>query len=167
MPLASDVREEVVRGEVRRMPPNKWEHSRIVRRFRRAIESQVDAADVEVVDGNFGLVISTSPLTTRVPDLAVFRTVEIVERDGYIHSPPGLIVEVLSPGNSDEDVREKLRDYESIGVPEVWVASHRDRVVEVWRMENSVLATVDRASGSITPLHFPLVTVRVAEVWPD
>ena len=39
-------------------------------------------------DSEFGLVIRKQPLTSRVPDLAVFELSAIVEQDGYIHSAP-------------------------------------------------------------------------------
>ena len=77
----------------------------------------------------FNLIIRRRPLTARIPDLAVFQIATIVERDGRIHSAPHLIVEVLSPANTRRERAEKLADYASPGVPEVWVfspeASHR------------------------------------------
>src|SRR5579862_9175233 len=99
MPVVGDATEEVVNGQIRIMPPPKWTHSLIVRNLRRQIESQVDDRLVMVLVEQFGLVIRRRPLTSRVPDLAVFEKSTIVEQDGYIHSAPQLIVEVLSPAN--------------------------------------------------------------------
>ena len=77
----------------------------------------------------FGLIIRRAPLTSRVPDLAVFEKSTIVEKDGYIHSAPQLVVEVLSPSERAESIEEKLADYASLGVPEAWVvgAAGKDR----------------------------------------
>ena len=36
----------------------------------------------------------------RVPDIAVFIRKNVIEQDGYIHSEPELVVEVLSPANT-------------------------------------------------------------------
>ena len=58
--------------------------------------------------GSLGLIIRKAPLTSRVPDLAAFDLATLIEQDGYIHSAPQLLVEVLSPGERSE---EKLADY--------------------------------------------------------
>src|SRR5215471_16488452 len=99
MPVVRDAIEEVVDGEIRIMPPNKWNHTLIVRKVRRALEVQLDEQQFLVIAENFGLIIRKAPFTSRVPDLAVFRTNTLIQRDGYIHSAPQLIVEVLSPSN--------------------------------------------------------------------
>src|ERR1700680_3113378 len=98
LPEAEGV-EEVVQGEIRKMPPNKWSHARIIEALARQLRAQLDPQAVFVVTSVFGLVIRRDPLTTRVPDLAVFIRANMVEIDGYIHSAPELVVEVLLPGN--------------------------------------------------------------------
>ena len=79
MPEVSDAKEEVVNGEIRIMPPPKWIHSRIVRNLRRQIEAQVDEREITVIVEQFGLIIRRAPLTSRVPDLAVFENSTIRE----------------------------------------------------------------------------------------
>ena len=102
MPEVSDGIEEVVNGEIRRTPPNKWDHAEIVENVRDALIPQLDRRKFRVV--------------TRVPDLAVFDRGTIVERDGHIHSAPALLVEVLSPANRRQERDEKLAHYASLGV---------------------------------------------------
>jgi len=87
--------EEVVNGDIRRMPPGKWHHARIIEELARQLRAQLKPETVYVVTSVFGLVIRREPLTTRVPDLAVFVASQLVEVDGYIHSAPELVVEVL------------------------------------------------------------------------
>jgi len=91
----------------------------------------------------------------------------IIEKDGLIHSPPQLVVEVLSPSNTRREREEKLADYASLGVPEVWVFSSKDRTVEVLQLENGRYRSIGVfAEGVLTPLHFPNVQVRISEIWP-
>jgi len=168
MPETQDGIEEVVNGEIRIMPPPKWKHTRVIRNLGAILKKQVDERLILVVSEQFGLVIRRNPLSSRVPDLAMFIETNIVEQDGYIHSPRELLVEVLSPSNTRSERAEKLRDYEELGVPEVWVLSPEARTVEVLRLENGKLRTVQVVSeGQIRPLCFPEVVVDVPFIWPD
>jgi Uma2 family endonuclease len=117
---------------------------------------------------SFGLVIRRHPLTTREPDLAVFEKATMVEIDGYFHSVPGLLVEVLSPGNTRAERDEKIRDYESLGTPELWVVSPEARTVEIMQLtEARKLETIAIASqGQIRPKLFPQAVVEIAAIWP-
>lgn len=159
--------EEVVNGEVRKMPPNKWNHARIIEELAKQLRAQVNAETIYVVTTVFGLVVRHDPLTTRVPDLAVFHAAQIVEQDGYIHSAPELVVEVLSPANTRAEREEKLKDYESLGVPEVWVVSPEARSVEVLSHKNGKLVTTTLLrEGTLQPTHFPGVNINIADIWP-
>jgi Uma2 family endonuclease len=155
MPEVSDAIEEVINGEVRITRAPKWFHARILELMSRLLASQLDEPEYFVATAQFGLVIRKQPLTVRVPDLAVFQKRSIVEQDGFVHSAPQLIAEVLSPG---ERIAEKLADYAALGVPEVWVISPEARTVEV----NGRLA-----HGVLTPQLFPSVAVEIARMWPD
>ncbi|MEI9972923.1 MAG: Uma2 family endonuclease [Ignavibacteriota bacterium] len=168
MPEVDDAIEEVVNGEIRIMPPAKWKHAYIVSRLDGALRSQLDDSRAVIATGSFGLVICRSPLTSRIPDLAVFELSTLIEHDGYIHSAPQLLVEVLSPANNRREREEKLADYATLGVPEVWVISPEARTVEILYLEEHYLHT-DRivATGAITPRLFPQMSVEIAKIWPD
>jgi Uma2 family endonuclease len=159
--------EEVVNGEIRRMPPNKWNHARIVEQLAHLLRAQLDPETVYVVTSVFGLVIRREPLTTRVPDLAVLVASRLVEKDGYIQSAPELIVEVLSVGNTRAERTEKLRDYESLGAPEVWVLSPEAQTVEVLQLKDGRLTTtVLLKEGRLAPQYFPDAGIDIAAIWP-
>jgi len=167
-PEVSDAIEEVVNGEVRIMAAPKWKHRRVVDNLSDLIKPQVDKREVDVAISDFALVIRRRPLTTRIPDLAVFLISTIVEEDGYIHSAPQLVVEVLSPSNSRREREEKLADYASFNVPEVWVLAPEGRTVEVLYLEDGRLRRVLLlAEGVLTPKHFPNVHIEVVAIWPD
>jgi Uma2 family endonuclease len=168
MTVVEDAIEEVVNGEVRIMPPNKWKHALIVENLSEALKSQLDRKAVRVVGSVFGLIIRKKPLTSRVPDLAVFLKQNIVEQDGYIHSAPDLVVEVLSPANARRDMADKIRDYESIGVPELWIISPEAQTIEVILLEKGKLVTHEVvAQGQLSPQRFPDVAVDILSIWPD
>ena len=166
LPEAEGV-EEVVQGEIRKMPPNKWNHARIIEELARQLRAHLDSQSVFVVTSVFGLVIQRDPLTTRVPDLAVFVRDQILEQEGYIHSAPELVVEVLSPANTRAERSEKLKDYESLGVPEVWVVSPEAQTVEVMLLKDGRLGTSALLrEGQLKPAHFQGAAVDIALIWP-
>ena len=168
MPEVTDAIEEVVDGEILIMPPNKWKHTLIVENMRDALAAQLDRHEFRVVVAVFGLVIRKAPLTSRVPDLAVFLKSTIIEQDGYIHSAPQLVVEVLSPGNARRERERKLADYASLGVPEMWVVSPEARTVEVLYLESGFLRSAQALTqGVLQPKNFPGVHIQIAEIWPD
>ncbi len=168
MKVVEDAVEEVVNGEVRRMPPNKWKHALIVENLAHALNRQVNEHEVLVVTTQFGLIIRKQPLTSRVPDLAMFVKKNIVEQDGYIHSAPELVVEVLSPANTRAERAEKLRDYEALGVPEVWVLSPEARTFEVLQLVDGKLRTAQVVTqGQLAPVRFSNVAVDVSSIWPE
>jgi Uma2 family endonuclease len=158
--------EEVVNGEIRKMPPNKWNHTRINERLASQLRSHLDEKTVMVVTSIFGLVIRRDPVTTRVPDIAVFVVKNIVEQDGYIHSAPELVVEVLSLANTRSERAQKLRDYESLTVPEVWVLSPEAETLEVLQLRDGrLITTALLREGTVAPLHFPQAVVNIPAVF--
>jgi len=169
LPEVTDEIEEVVNGEIRLSPPHKWKHSQIVSRVYDQIRPQVDDRKVMVISASFGLIIRRDPLTSRIPDLAVFELSTMVEQDGYVHSAPQLVVEVLSPSNTRHEREEKLGDYAALGVPEVWVVSPEARTVEVLYLENGYLrgSAPILAVGLLKPRRFPGVQVDISGIWPD
>jgi Uma2 family endonuclease len=166
LPVAEGV-EEVENGRLRRLPPHKILHADTVENLADLVKAGTDRRTVQVRVSTFGLVIRRDPLTTRVPDIAVFIRSNVVEMDGYVHSAPELVVEVLSPANTRAERAEKLKDYESLGVPEVWVVSPEAQTVEVLLLQSGRLTTTALLrEGRITPVNFPGVVVDIVAIWP-
>lgn len=100
----------------------------------------VEAGIGEVFQSPLDVLIREEPLTTRQPDLFVVTRGELQRHPGYetvlpVRLRPAIIVEVLSPGNTPQRLRDLLADYEEIGVPEVWLVRPADRTVEVLALE--------------------------------
>ena len=64
--------------------------------------------------------------------------------DGYLHSAPELVVEVLSPGEINErrDRETKLKLYSRRGALEYWIVNWRTRQIEVYRREEMALQQI-------------------------
>ena len=84
----------------------------------------------------------------------------------YAWSPPELLVENLSKSNRKGNLDELLADYESIGVPEVWLLKMEQRALPVWRLDDGKLREVRTVSeGALAPVRLPQVVVQVEEIW--
>ena len=51
---------------------------------------------------------------------------------GFLEVAPNLVVEIMSPEDRWQDVREKLADYFSIGVERVWIVEPQNRKVLIF-----------------------------------
>jgi Uma2 family endonuclease len=168
MPPAEDGTDEVVKGELRFMPPTRYPHAEIIQRLIEAFIVQVDRKQVAILGSNFGLMISREPLTCRSPDLALYRRDNIVVQDGLYWSPPDLVIEIISPSETKRRKEEKLDDYASIGVPEAWLVSPEARSVEIRLLSDGQLSTTAiLVEGDLHPTRFPGVSIPLPAIWPD
>lgn len=167
MPEVRDMVEEVVDGEIRLYPPYKFKHALLVNELTDRLSAYLDRPRWFVCCSPIGLIIRKSPLTCRVPHVAVFERSRIVEEDGFIHSAPALVVDVLSAQNPDPE--RKLADYSSLDVLELWRFSLEARTVEVLLVKDGRLQT-DRIlpqSAILTATTFPEIGIDLASIWPD
>jgi Uma2 family endonuclease len=66
----------------------------------------------------------------------------------YITVPPDLAVEVVSPNDTYQEVREKVADYLKADIPLIWVVNESTRQVEVYsKQEVKVLSGDDELTG--------------------
>jgi Uma2 family endonuclease len=78
------------------------------------------------------VVIRREPLRTRQPDVMfIGRERRFIVGPQVIEGAPDLVIEVLSPTNTRQELQGKLDDYRTIGVREAWVVSPEARTVEV------------------------------------
>jgi Uma2 family endonuclease len=69
------------------------------------------------------------------------RLATALQPDGKLHAAPELVVEVLSPGVTNErrDREFKLRLYSRRGVLEYWIISWQEKRLEIYRREETLL----------------------------
>ena len=104
-----------------------------------------------------------APGLVRKPDVSFVRRGRLpgdIAPRGWVRIPPDLAVEVVSPGDTAEDLEEKLEDYQKAGVPLVWVIYPKARKARVFRPdgppaeleEDDVLSGEDVIPGFCCPL---------------
>ena len=126
--------EEILDGESRIMPPPTLRHFVFLQAL---FEMLVRALpEFRVCTSGLGVGIRRSPFRYRIPDLTVFDPKILNEaaygnrEDPYVWKTPILIAECLSPSNRRGKVEDLVKDYQSIGVPEVWFFRPEKRIFE-------------------------------------
>lgn len=69
-----------------------------------------------------------------VPDIAVYCDRDQIFKRGFLGIPK-LVVEVLSPSNSDDDTEKKKEIYRQYGVSEYWIISPMSKTAFVYGLE--------------------------------
>ena len=88
------------------------------------IVSRAEANPGSYVGVEAGFLLGSEPDTVRAPDVAYVSTARIPPAgipEGFWPLAPDLAVEIISPHDSADLVREKVRDYLTAGTPLVWV----------------------------------------------
>ena len=109
-------------------------HSRIALRVGSRLERFIEAHQLGEVGVEAGFRISSNPDTVRAPDVHFIRASRLsmaISSDAFFPGPPDLAVEVVSPGDTDRELDEKLAQYRQSGVARSWVVRPEARTVTV------------------------------------
>lgn len=128
------MRRSLVRGEVIENMPPGGKHGRIALEIGARLREWARSEPGGYVGVESGFVLHRDPDTVRGPDISYVRATRIPETgvpEAFWELAPDLVVEVVSPGESAEEVREKVRDYLGAGTPLVWIVYPRSREIIV------------------------------------
>ena len=103
------------------------------------------------------------------PDLCVICDAEKLDLQGCIGAPD-LVVEILSPGNSKKEMRDKYELYEEAGVLEYWIFDPSHRSVLIYTLESEKFISNSRPltdEDVLTSSVFKDLQVNLAEVFPE
>ena len=98
--------------------------------------------------------VQVSQTRFRVPDVCVYLKEE--PDDQVFHTPPFLVIEILSKDDRASDLQEKIDDYLTFGVPYVWVIDPRRRSGVVHTREASREARDGVLRTANPPIELPL-----------
>ncbi|MDQ2946494.1 MAG: Uma2 family endonuclease [Acidobacteriota bacterium] len=132
--MAENQFEEILDGESRIMPPPMPQHCLLLHALLKVLSANLP--EHAIFPAGLGVGIRRSPFRYRIPDLTVFDEKTFTDaidgnrNDPYVWITPILIAECLSPSNRRGNVEDLVRDYKSIGVPEVWLFRPEKRIFE-------------------------------------
>ncbi|NJO40234.1 MAG: Uma2 family endonuclease [Cyanobacteria bacterium CRU_2_1] len=138
-------RYEIIDGELFVTRAPNWKHQEVCGNIVTLLKLWSDESGLGRAAINPGIVFSESDSV--IPDV-VWASHERLERlldeAGHLTAAPELVVEVLSPGKTNEnrDREAKLKLYSVRGVLEYWIVNWQEQSVEVCRRENAMLKLV-------------------------
>ena len=162
------MRYELVKGELKEMAPAGFEHWIVIAKLTWRLGQHVEMNNLGVVCGaETGFKIGSNPDTVRAPDIAFVSSERLAElgiTKKFWAGAPDLAVEVLSPGDTVDEVGDKVDDWLAAGTKAVWIVSPKLQNVTVYRSLTSivVLSKNDELDGQDI---VPGFRCRVAEIF--
>lgn len=133
--IYSSGRYEIVYGEIKERSMPSPVHGRIQLKIGAKLLSHVEENNLGVVytETHFEFAENLS----RVPDVAFVSFGRFPEdgedKSSRWHIAPDLAVEVISPTDDYEDVQEKITEYFTFGVRQVWIVSPESKTLTVYQ----------------------------------
>lgn len=149
--IYSSGRYEIVYGEIKERSMPSPIHGRIQLKIGAKLLSYVE-------DNKLGAVYTETMFEfaenlSRIPDIAFVSFGRFPEsgedKSSRWHIAPDLAVEVVSPTDDYEDVQEKITEYFTFGVRQVWIISPESKTLTVYfsRTEVKILTEADELVG--------------------
>lgn len=141
-------RYELVKGELKRMPPTGTEHGEVTMELAAPLHRYVKLNKLgRVYAAETGFKLESDPDTVRAPDIAFVRAERIQatgSMQGYGEGAPDLAVEVLSPGNTKREMAEKVADYFAAGARLVWIVNPKSKTIAVHRSPTDIVTLTEQ-----------------------
>jgi Uma2 family endonuclease len=162
-------RHELVKGELRTMPPSGHEHGEIVMNISGPLHLFVRAKKLGKTYGaETGFLIGRNPDTVLAPDLSYVskkRALAARSKKGFFPGVPDLAVEVVSPGDTVQEMDDKVQEWLEAGTPLVWVINPKRQTVTVYDSPagSHILKTEDELRGGKVVPGFSLPVSAIFE----
>jgi Uma2 family endonuclease len=159
--------QELVRGEVVDTAPSGALRGAITANIAARLAAWAQGSGHGCVSVASGYIVSRGLDTVRGPDISYLRADGVPAGgvpEGFWVGAPDLAVEVVSPSETADEVREKVRDFLAAGTPLVWTVYPRTREVVVHTPDGMA-----RTFGADDVIEYPEVlpgfSCRVAELF--
>lgn len=126
---------ELTRGRLVEEPPAGRRHGTIAMTVGSALYNYARATGRgRVFACDTGFILARDPDTVRAPDVAfvnLARCADALSSDAMFDGPPDLAVEVLSPHDRRNGIKQQLEDYRMANTPVIWLVDPHARRVKV------------------------------------
>lgn len=157
----------LVRGEIVEAMPPGGEHGGLAVRVAVRLQLWTERGGSGYVGVESGFILSRNPDTVRAPDVYYVRAERIPAQGvpkGFWQIAPDLAVEIVSPSETADEVRDKVRDYLQAGTPLVWLVYARNKEVVV-HTPDGIARTYSGGATLEDPTVLPDFTCPVADLF--
>ncbi len=154
---------ELVAGKIVTMSPTNWKHGDFVSEIDWHLRSFVKKhGPGKVLTGEVGIYVRHDPDYVRGAEVVFISSERIAQitSESYLDVAPELVVEVISPSNTWQEMRDKIEEYFAIGVAWVWIVEPERRQVLVYRSPTEMTALSEpdtlKGEGVLTGFSLPL-----------
>ncbi len=163
-------RYEIVDGELYVSEQPHWEHQFVSGQIFALLQAWSARTQRGMANLAPGLIFGDDEdVAPDVVWISAQRLLTALQTDGKLHSTPELVVEILSPGSTNEcrdrEVKRKL--YSRRGAEEYWIVNWQERRLEIYRREEAVL-TLNCILNENDVLQSPLLpgfSCRVSQIF--
>lgn len=148
----SGERYELVKGVLITMSPPGVVHGSFASRFAARLQPFAANQKLGEVLVETGFRLEEDPDTVLAPDVSFISAARLPSKglpEGYFPGAPDLAIEIVSPGDLDEEVQEKVAAYLQAGARLVWVLRPKRRTVTAHHPDGTArsLGASDTLSG--------------------
>ncbi|MBE0479245.1 Uma2 family endonuclease [Candidatus Aerophobetes bacterium] len=161
------VTHQIIGGKLFMTPAPSSYHQKVSRNLEFAIWSYVKENNLgEVFDAPIDVVFSSVNVVQ--PDIVFISKdrLKILEERG-IFGAPDLVVEIISPGTSELDVKLKKQLYQRFGVREYWIVYPEEKKVEVFKLKGGSFKGEGTflKEDTLAPELFPGLKINLNEIF--
>lgn len=167
-------RVELLRGKIRQIAAPSVKHQRISFHFSGLLANALVQTPCQAFAAPFDVRLTRlrddkEVKTVVQPDLSVICDPSKLDDRGC-NGAPDLIIEILSPGNSRTEMKDKFELYQEAGVLEYWIAHPTEKMIQVFQLNEQGrfigLPPVVEGDLLTTPI-IPNLKVNLTEVFAD
>jgi len=131
---------ELVRGEVVEMPRPTISHGAVCAKVTSKLDQYCETHSVGIVVIGSGVILGRDPDTVRGPDVAIYTGITFATMPKkWSDQPPLLAVEIRSPNDRNRMLTQKISDYLTNGVREVWLLDFEELFLTVYRSSSPLV----------------------------
>jgi Uma2 family endonuclease len=165
------LRAEIIDGEIYMMAPPTREHQDISGELHGQLWTFLKGKPCKVYPAPFGVRLfpkdDLSDDTVVEPDIVVVCDHSKLDDRGC-NGAPDLVIEILSPSNTQRDRIVKFRKYLAAGVREYWVVDPVQKTVEVHILNSGQYVTTVYDAADEAPVSvLPGCSIKLRDVFPE
>jgi Uma2 family endonuclease len=170
-------RVELIKGKIHKMSTTTYSrHQELVWNFSMQIDKYLRNKPCKAYFAPFDVCLprtkddNVSPkITVLQPDICIVYDLSKLDEKGC-DGAPDLVIEILSPGNSDKEMKLKYDVYKESGVKEYWIVQPEYQNVLVYALDDSgkfIGKHPITASDFLTSTIFPDFTIDLSEAFAE